>query len=74
MANSGIYWIDLTFDYCVRLLYRAADLIGITYEEINVWLFVIILPILVLVSITYNFYLLLLVKKLKLEKSSNQNF
>lgn len=74
MANSGIYWIDLTFDYCVRLLYRAADLIGITYEEINVWLFVIILPILVLVSITCNFYLLLLVKKLKLEKSSNQNF
>lgn len=74
MANSGIYWIDLTFDYCVRLLYRAADLLGITYEEINVWLFVIILPILVLVSITYNFYLLLLVKKLKLEKSSNQNF
>lgn len=74
MANSGIYWIDLTFDYCVRLLYRAADLLGITYEEINVWLFVIILPILVLVSITCNFYLLLLVKKLKLEKSSNQNF
>ena len=42
MANSGIYWIDVTFDWCVRLLYRTADLLGITYEEINIWLFVII--------------------------------
>ena len=46
MANSGIYWIDVTFDWCVRLLYQCAGWLGITYEEINVWLFVIILPIL----------------------------
>lgn len=24
MANSGIHWIDITFDYCVRLLYQVA--------------------------------------------------
>jgi len=45
MANSGIYWIDFTFDWCVRLLYQVAQLIGITYEEINVWLFVIVFPL-----------------------------
>ena len=45
MANSGIYWIDFTFDWCVRLLYQLAQLIGITYEEINVWLFVIVFPL-----------------------------
>lgn len=45
MANSGIYWIDFTFDWCVRLLYQVAHLIGITYEEINVWLFVIVFPV-----------------------------
>jgi len=45
MANSGIYWIDFTFDWCVRLLYQVAQLIGITYEEINVWLFVIVFPV-----------------------------
>ena len=45
MANSGIYWIDVTFDWCVRLLYQVAHLIGITYEEINVWLFVIVFPL-----------------------------
>ena len=44
MANSGIEWIDLTFDFCVRLLYQAAAILGMSYEEINVWLFVFILP------------------------------
>ena len=45
MANSGIVWIDETFNFCVRLLYDLGSLIGITYEEINVWLFVILWPI-----------------------------
>ena len=45
MANSGIVWIDETFNFCVRLLYDLGSLLGITYEEINVWLFVIIWPI-----------------------------
>ena len=56
MANSGIYWIDITFDYCVRLLYQVAGMMGITYEEINVWLFVIILPAILLFSFTLNLY------------------
>ena len=41
MANSGIEWIDIPFNFCVRLLYDVGGLIGITYEEINVWLFVV---------------------------------
>ena len=45
MANSGIEWIDITFNFCVRLLYDMGNLLGITYEEINVWLFVFIWPI-----------------------------
>ena len=48
MANSGIYWIDVIFNFCVRLLYNVASILGITYEEINVWLFCIIWPILTL--------------------------
>lgn len=59
MANSGIYWIDITFDYCVRLLYQVADIMGITYEEINVWLFVIITPALMLISLMLNLYFIL---------------
>ena len=59
MANSGIHWIDITFDYCVRLLYQVAGMMGITYEEINVWLFVIILPTIMLFSFTLNLYFIL---------------
>jgi len=58
MANSGIDWIDLTFDFCVRLLYEMASVIGITYEEINVWLFVIALPLLLAFSLALNLWLL----------------
>ena len=49
MANSGINWIDVVFDFCVKLLFDAARFLGITYEEINVWLFVVIWPLLSLV-------------------------
>ena len=66
MANSGILWIDVTFDWCVRLLYSVAGLLGITYEEINVWLFVILLPILLLISLSLNIWLIItLVNKTK---------
>ena len=58
MGNSGIAWIDAVFDWCVILLYDIANLLGITYEEINVWLFVIILPLVLIISISLNLILL----------------
>ena len=45
MADSGIYWVDVIFNICVKFLYDAAAILGITYEEINVWLFCVIWPI-----------------------------
>lgn len=45
MADSGILWIDIIFDWAVIALVELAKLLGITYEEINVWLFVIAWPI-----------------------------
>ena len=65
MANSGIIWIDVTFDWCVRLLYEVAGWIGITYEEINVWLFVIILPIFLLISGILNLLFFIKLQNLK---------
>ena len=64
MANSGIYWIDTTFDWCVEFLYIVADRLGITYEEINIWLFVIIGPIFFFISIFLNYYFYKKTKKL----------
>ena len=67
MANSGIPWIDAVFDWCVILLYDIANLVGITYEEINVWLFVIILPLVLIISISVN---LILIWKCKYQSNS----
>lgn len=36
------------FNYCVKLLYWAASVTGITYEEINVILFVFLIPTIIL--------------------------
>ena len=48
-ASSDINWVDKTFDFCVKLLFDVADIIGISYEEINVWIFCVIWPILTLI-------------------------
>ena len=45
MANSGIVWIDSIFNWCVIALVELAKLLGITYEEINVWLFCVAWPV-----------------------------
>jgi hypothetical protein len=39
------------FDWCVAVLVYGANIFGITYKEINVWVFVIIWPILTLVLV-----------------------
>ena len=47
--NSSIKWINQTFDYCVQLLFDFAVILGITHEEINVWIFCVIWPFLTLI-------------------------
>ena len=66
-ADSGIGWIDIIFDWCVLFLIKTANQIGITYEEINVWLFVILLPLVLLISLLMNWILMLKLVKLKKE-------
>jgi hypothetical protein len=43
--------MDAIFDWCVGVLVYFAGVFGITYKEINVWVFVIIWPILTLALI-----------------------
>ena len=43
--------MDAIFDWCVAVLVYFAGVFGITYKEINVWVFVIIWPILTLILI-----------------------
>jgi len=41
--------MDQIFDWCVDVLVYGAGILGITYKEINVWVFVIIWPIVTIV-------------------------
>ena len=66
-ADSGILWIDVIFDWCVLFLIKTANQLGISYEEINVWLFVIVLPLVLLISLLMNWILALKLVKLKKE-------
>jgi len=37
--------MDIIFDWCVHVLVYWAGIIGITCKEINIWVFVIIWPV-----------------------------
>ena len=56
MGESGIEWIDLVFRFCVIFLVEVSKLLGVSYEELNIWLFVIILPLILIISFTLNIY------------------
>ena len=49
MGGSGVNWIDAIFRYCVVLLVNIADIFGISYEALNIWVFIIIQPIIILI-------------------------
>jgi ABC-type transport system involved in Fe-S cluster assembly fused permease/ATPase subunit len=59
MGGSGINWIDAIFRYCVVLLVDLAKVLGISYEELNIWVFIIIQPLI----IVFLFLWVLLLKR-----------
>jgi Flp pilus assembly protein TadB len=44
MGESGVVVVDALFRLCVVILVDVASLLGISYEALNIWLFVIIQP------------------------------
>ncbi len=51
--------IDKIYDLCFVFLYHLADKLNITYKQINVLIFCIIVPVIMIASISLNVYLLL---------------
>ena len=49
VGGSGINWIDAIFRYCVVLLVNVAKALGISYKALNIWVFIIIQPLLIVV-------------------------
>jgi hypothetical protein len=56
--------MDVVFDGCVLLLLFLADLLGMTYKAINVWIFVIIWPAFTLALIAIVIWQRLEIRKL----------
>ena len=52
--NSNL--IKTIFDWCVNFLMNVATTIGTSYEALNVWIFVIIIPAAMGISILMNLY------------------
>lgn len=44
LVNVTSHW-DSLFNICVRLMEESSKMMGLTYTEINIWLFVILGPI-----------------------------
>ena len=61
-AMEGIM-IDMIFDSCVALLVFMANHLGMTYKAINVWIFVIIWPILTLALV-----IVVIVQQVKIQR------
>ena len=59
--------INTIFDACVQLLLLWAGMLGLTYKAINVWIFVIIWPILTLIMAG-----IILWQQLKIRKLARQ--
>ena len=50
--------IDQLFSLCVNFLRLVGKRVGMSYNEINIWIFCIIWPVLTLISIALNIVLL----------------
>jgi hypothetical protein len=60
--------MDQIFDWCVNALIYWANIFGITYKEINVWVFVIIWPIL-----TIGLVAIIVRQRQRIQQFSKQN-
>ena len=58
---------DEIFNWCAELLWWLAPIIGLTYKELNVWIFVIIEPIVFFIMLGIIIKLRRDVKRLKLK-------
>ena len=57
--------MDKIFDLCVDILLYLAKITGLTYNEVNVWIFVIIWPIFTIILIAIVIKQFFTIKKLK---------
>ena len=58
--------IDLTFGVCVYIILEIGELCGLSYNATNIWIFVIIMPSLLVILFIYCISLRKKIRKLRL--------
>ena len=71
VTRSGNPAIDTVFDLCVRILLWLADLFGVSYNTINIWIFCILWPLFTIALIGLVIWQYMKIRKLK--KILNRN-
>jgi hypothetical protein len=66
------YSFNHIFYWCVDFLKTLAAMLGMSYEEINVWIFCIIEPIVFCIMAVWIIWLIFIVRKFK-KKSNSLN-
>lgn len=65
MRNQAQYLVNSVFDLCVKALEILAKRVGMSYEEVNIWIFCIIEPVVFVVML---FIIIRMYYKIKLLK------
>ncbi len=65
--------MDIIFDWCVNVLVYWAGVIGITYKEINVWVFVIIWPVVTVLLVVIIYMQQRKIQQLSQKEIPNKN-
>jgi hypothetical protein len=63
--------MNAIFDLCKAFLIALADLLGITYQAVNVWIFVIIWPLLTLLMLGIILRQRRMIKAMQMELDSS---
>ena len=65
MGGSGVNWKDAIFRYCVVLLANIARVLGILYEDFNIWVFIIFRTLMVIFLFIWVLKLQQIVKNIR---------
>ena len=73
LTNNKLSKMNTLFDICVQILKIIAKITGMTYQEANIWIFVILHPLLTLVLFVMVVKLKRKNKELKVEMNFKQS-
>ena len=69
LVPTNLDSIDLTFGVCVYIIYEIGEAFNLSYNAANIWIFVVIMPSLIVVLFLYSMSLRRKLRRLRLLSS-----